>query len=292
MGLCDEVRESCRRTAAQARSVRIDEEALAALTLDTAPPPALDPEVHFLDGSPVEVASYMLCVDAINFGSGWFPTLRKRAGQSGYTLMAGALAQRWRGEGAWTNAQLRAMRGDEIAELLEQDRGDELMSLYAQGLRQLGQWLGARDALAVVAEADGSAERLADSLAHGMSMFHDAGFYKRAQITAADLALAGVAEFGDLARLTIFADNVVPHVLRCEGVLVYEPELAARIDAEELLAPGEQEREIRACAVEACELLSRRLGIEPRLLDNVLWTLGRAPAYKARPRHRTRCVWY
>ena len=67
-----------------------------------------------------------------------------------------------------------------------------------------------------------------------MPFFRDTGFYKRAQIVPADLALAGVAEFHDLDRLTIFADNLVPHVLRVDGVLRYDPELAARIDAGEL----------------------------------------------------------
>ena len=42
-----------------------------------------------------------------------------------------------------------------------------------------------------------------------------------------DLALAGIVRFRDLDRLTIFADNLVPHVLRCDGVLVYDPRLAA-----------------------------------------------------------------
>ena len=93
-----------------------------------------------------------------------------------------------------------------------------------------------------------------------MAMFDDRGFYKRAQIVAADLALAGVASFADLDRLTIFADNLVPHVLRCEGILVYDESLAARIDAGELLPPGGPEREIRACAVHACELISARTG--------------------------------
>jgi hypothetical protein len=36
----------------------------------------LDPELHFLDGPAEEVARYVLVLDAINFGSGWFPTLR------------------------------------------------------------------------------------------------------------------------------------------------------------------------------------------------------------------------
>ena len=70
-----------------------------------------------------------------------------------------------------------------------------------------------------------------------MTMWQDRGFYKRAQIAASDLALGGVAEFGDLDALTIFADNLVPHVLRCEGVLVYDEGLAAHIDAERLAAP-------------------------------------------------------
>jgi hypothetical protein len=176
--------------------------------------------------------------------------------------------------------------------LLGQAPDHELIGLYAQALRGLGRFLGDRTALELVGEAGGSAERLAEMLAGGMAMFADRGFYKRAQITASDLALAGVAEFGDLDRLTIFADNLVPHVLRCEGVLRYEAGLAARIDAGLPVGPGTQEREIRACAVHACELLARRVGVAPRVLDGWLWNRGQAPAYKARPRHRCRCVWY
>ena len=84
----------------------------------------------------------------------------------------------------------------------------------------------------------------------------------------------------------------MPHVLRVEGVLVYEPELAARIGAGELLPAGEEEREIRGCAVHACELLSDRLGMPARLLDVALWNKGQAAEYKAVPRHRTRTVFY
>jgi hypothetical protein len=101
-----------------------------------------------------------------------------------------------------------------------------------------------------------------------------------------------VAEFHDLDRLTLFADNLVPHVLRVDGVLVYEPTLAARIDAGELLPPGADEREIRGCAVHACELLSERLGMSARLIDTALWNRGQGARYKAVPRHRTRTVFY
>ena len=55
-----------------------------------------------------------------------------------------------------------------------------------------------------------------------MPFFADPGFYKRAQIVPNDLAVAGVADFRDLDRLTIFADNLVPHVLRVDGVLRYD----------------------------------------------------------------------
>jgi len=125
-----------------------------------------------------------------------------------------------------------------------------------------------------------------------MPFFDDRGFYKRAQIVPSDLALAGLATFEDLDELTIFADNLVPHVLRVDGVLSLRPELAALIDAGELLEPGRQEREIRACAVHACELIAAELGVPPRVLDGWLWNRGQSPRYKALPRHRTRTVFY
>ncbi|HEY1538029.1 MAG TPA: queuosine salvage family protein [Solirubrobacteraceae bacterium] len=290
MALCDDVRESCARIVRDASWVSIELDALDEVV--PGPAPQLDPVRHYLEGSEADVATYMLVVDAVNFGSGWFPTLAKRAGCSGYFTIAGAIADRFRAHGAWSASELRALRTDELADVLGQRRDHELMALYAQALRSLGAFLADRGALAVVAQAGGSAERFATMLAAGMALFDDRGFYKRAQIAAADLALAGVASFGDLQRLTIFADNLVPHVLRCDGVLRYEAGLAARIDAGVLLRPGREEREIRACAVHACELIAASVGASPHELDNWLWTRGQAPQYKARARHRCRTVYY
>jgi hypothetical protein len=91
----------------------------------------------------------------------------------------------------------------------------------------------------------------------------------------------------------------VPHVLRLDGVLVYEPALAARIDAEALIAAGSTEEiEIRAGALHAVELLvaglrSRGHDATAMGLDYVLWNRGQRPEYKrAKPRHRTRTVFY
>jgi hypothetical protein len=295
MDLSDRVRAACAEIAASARSVTIDLEALDAL--DPGPPPELDAERHYLEGEPDAVATYVLALDTINFGSGWFPTLRKRRGAdgtavSGYFTVAWGLADRFRALGPYTNAELRAMRTEEIADVLGQPRSHELMALFAQALRELGGWLGDRSALEAIAAAEGSAVRLAEQLAAGMTMFSDVGFYKRAQITGSDLALAGVAAFHDIDRLTIFADNLVPHVLRVDGVLVYEERLAAHIDSGRQLRPGPQEREIRACAVHACALIAQRTGMCERDIDNALWTRGGAPEYKAIPRHRCRTIYY
>jgi len=122
--------------------------------------------------------------------------------------------------------------------------------------------------------------------------------FKRAQLAAADLHLAfdgaGFGRFDDILSLTIFADNLIPHVLRCDGILEYAPELAARIDQGQLVArDSPTEIELRASAVVAAELMADQLrtaghDVTALHLDYLLWNRGQAPSYKARPRHRTR----
>jgi hypothetical protein len=292
MRLCDEVRANAAAVTAKATSVRIDEDAAAHVELTEADRPQLDPTRHYLEGTPAAVAGYLLALDTIHFGSGWFPTLRKRANCSGYFTVAWGLADRFRAHGPWSNRELRAITAGEIADALGQRHDHELMALFAQALRQLGTFLGERSVLDLVREANGSAERLAELLAAGMTMYADRGFYKRAQIVPCDLALAGVASFTDLPRLTIFADNLVPHVLRMDGVLRLDPRLEAHIDAGKLLRPGPQERELRAGAVHACVEIAQRLGITEQELDGILWTRGGGASYKAVPRPRCRVVWY
>src|SRR4051812_22261623 len=144
MGLCDDVRRECAAIAASARHVSIELDALDSIA--PGPPPELDPERHYLEGTPDDVASYLLTLDSINFGSGWFPTLRKRPGCSGYYTVSWALADRFRAAGPWPNAELRALSADELADALGQERGHELMALYARALNDLGRFLGERSA--------------------------------------------------------------------------------------------------------------------------------------------------
>ena len=290
VGLLDAVRRDCAAIAASARWVRIEADAPVA----HGGLAGLDASVHFLDGEPEEVARYVLVLDAINFGSGWFASLRVPRGESATTALTRRLTDHARERGGtWTAGELRRIGPAGVGDVLGQDPDHPLVALYADALNQLGGWLGDRDALQAIAAAGGSAERLAAQLAAGMPFFDDVGFYKRAQITVNDLALAGVAAFADLDRLTAFADNLVPHVLRTEGMLVYAPALAARVDAGlPLPAGGGMEREIRACAVQACELLAARWGVPARTLDNWLWNRGQAPGHDDPPPHRTRTVFY
>lgn len=276
----------------RAEHVRITGRSLAS----TAGKVGLDEDVHLLDTSEEERARYVLVMDAINFGSGWFHELEAADGEDVTTTMSRLLTEHARARGAvWSGAELRALGPGDVATVLAQDPGHELMELYAQALRELGAWLGDRGALEAIAPAGRSADRLARLLADGMSLFDDPGAYKRAQITANDLALAGVAAFDDLDALTVFADNLLPHVLRVDGVLEYDDALAARVDAgEELPAGSPAEREIRAATIVACDRLAADAQIAPRVLDNVLWNRGVAPPYNTGPRvpHRTRTTAY
>ena len=298
MPLVDEIRAAAAAVAARARHVRIVDERIEpyAGTLPAESPPAPD-----LAGASLEQrAAFTLTLNAINFGSGWFPTLRKAPGMSGFRTVEAGL----RTHGPWTAVQLASMTREEIANAVGQDPDHELMGLFAVHLRELGSRV--RDDhggsfLALARSGEGSAVALAERLGswptwRDVSTYDGAEvpFYKRAQIAAADLALAGIAPAADLGALTLFADNLVPHVLRVDGVLEVDPELVARIEAEQLLEhDSPEEVELRACALHAVELLVAAHGsTTATAVDNTLWNRGGQPRYKAIPRHRARTTDY
>lgn len=305
--LVDEIRGAAAWVAARAASVRIDTAAIPVYARSlpgAAATPGPDPEAHITSGSAELRAAFFLTLDAINFGSGWFPTLRKRPGRSGYYTVATGLRDRFAKAGAWSAAELRELRPETIATVLGQDPGHELMSLFARSLNDLGERIArdhGGDFLGPVRRAAGSAVALAAELA-GWDCFADRSSYdgrpvplfKRAQIAAADLQTAGVAEFGDLGRLTLFADNLVPHVLRLDGVLRFDPDMVRRIEAGELLSHGSPEEvEMRCCAIHVAELIAaERPDLTPHQIDHILWHRGGGPSYKAHPRPRCRCTAY
>lgn len=314
----ERIRAACAEVTRRARMVRIDDGALEAfaahLAAERPRAPELDP-AHQRLASPQATVAYVLTLNAVNFGSGWFPHLRKEPGLSGYRTVATRLRRRFEKEGPFTAAELREMTPSRCAELFGQPLEppvEALMALFAEAFADLGRLLqssyGGRFEGPVEA-ARGSAARLVGIL-HRMPLYRDVAryqelevpFYKRAQITCADLAAAfsgrGLGRFADLDELTLFADNLVPHVLRMLGIVVYDLLLVRRIEAEEVLACGsEEEVEIRAVAVTAVERLAdacarRGFRRRPHQLDLLLWSRGQHPRMKARPRHRTRCPYY
>jgi enoyl-CoA hydratase/carnithine racemase len=315
----DVIRAASARVAANARFVRIDDTGVAALVDELARMPAADPDFdpgHHRVGDDDATLAFVFTLNAINFGSGWFPFLSKRPGLSGYMTIATNLREHFLRAGPWSADALRALTAAECADVLEQDltvaEVGELMALYATAWNDLGRFVAERydgRFSRVVESAAGSAAALVRTLGD-ISFYRDVAryagfevpFYKRAQITAADLAVAfdqrGHGEFEDLDRLTIFADNLVPHVLRRKGVLVYEPVLARRIDAEELLTPGSPEEvEIRASALHAVERCVAGLAdagkpMTAQQVDYLMWTHGQSPEMKATPRHRARSTYY
>ncbi|MFI5028493.1 MAG: queuosine salvage family protein [Solirubrobacterales bacterium] len=305
--LPDRVRAAAARVAGRARFVSVAEAEIPAYARDldrasTVASPEDNP--GFAEGGRERRAAYVLCLDAINFGSGWWPTIRKRPGRSGYATIALALAERFRERGPWPAAALAGLSAKDVATALDQDPEHPLMGQFAAALGDLGdRLLGDHDGrfAAPVEAAGGSAVAIAELLARWDAFADESRyegepvpFFKRAQIAAADLDRAGVASFVDLDRLTAFADNLVPHVLRLDGVLRLDPALAAAIDSGELLAHGgPEEVELRACAVHAVELLSAAsAGLSPCEVDGLLWRRGAGARYKAIPRPRSRCTAY
>ena len=307
------VRSACARVAARARHVSIDREAIPAYAAGlplaargAARAAGPDPQAHLTTGSEEELAAFWLTLDAINFGSGWFPTLRKRPGRSGYYTVATGVRERFAAAGPWHARELARIGAHEVATVLGQDPAHELMALFARSLNDLGRHVEndhGGEFRGVAQSAKSSAVALAGQLA-GWDCFADVSsydgfavpFYKRAQIAAADLGDAGVARWHDRDRLTMFADNLVPHVLRLDGILRFAPDLLARIGNGELVEHGSPEEvEIRACALHAVELIvaARPPGTTSAVeVDRLLWSRGGGPSYKSAPRHRSRCTAY
>ena len=287
----------------RARFVAIDEnrieayaEGLRGSPAGAEPPPAA--------GEREAVAAFAICMNAINFGSGWWPTVRKRPGHSGYATMAAGVRDRFTARGPWSAEELAAIDAAMIAAVLGQEAEHPLMAQFAEALRDVGGHLLAENGgryLAVVegvesipdlAAVFGAWEAFADVSAYDGAAVP---FFKRAQLAAADLHRAGVVELPGAERLTAFADNLVPQVLRVDGVLRLDPGLTATIEAGELLTHGSAEEvELRAAVVHAVELLAAATGgaLSPAEIDSALWERGGEPRYKAIPRPRSRNTAY
>jgi hypothetical protein len=315
-----QIREAARFVSKQAQHVRIQEHRLTqyaeSLSIDKIIYPEIDWNHHF-EGTEEETATFFIILDTINFGSGFFPHLKKRPGLSGYFTIATHLTDHFRNHGPITPQTLSVITAKDCIGIFGQSEDDpvvgELMGLFAKALNDLGEFIRKRHHerfSRFIESAEGSAEKLVVLLSE-MPFFRDVQsyrgkdipFFKRAQLMAADLSCCfkknGLGRFDDLDRLTIFADNLVPHVLRMDGILRYDRDLESRIDREILIPKNSPEEiEMRACALDAVEqmvqhLRGRRDWVTAMGIDYLLWNKGQSPYYKkTKPRHRTRTVFY
>ena len=248
---------------------------------------------------PTAVAAYWLTLDAINFGSGWFPTLRKRAGQSGYHTIAAGLREHFDAHGPWSaaspagahrrtdraghrpgpraSADGRCSPGRSVTSApTSRPSTAERFSALARATG--GSAAGPRPAARRLCRASPT-PRIYDEL--------ELPFLKRAQIAAADLA----PRRGDRGARSGPADDVRRQPRAPRPPPRRDPrrrdELVARIEREELIehdSPrGDRDAGVRAARRRADRGRSRR---RPRAaaIDELLWHRGQGrPATRPCP---------
>lgn len=276
---------------------------------------------HHFSGEDEQNIAYVFVLDTINFCFWGDPKWRRRTqGQwlDGYWALASALTEEASKNAGFLDPHaLAALDAEALDGLLGGSPTIPLLEERAANLRELGRWVVDRFAgrfSHVLQEAKLDAIELVRLLASGLASFRDEavyqgrriGFYKRAQILAADLHGAAASRgprcrwWGDLARLhelTAFADYKLPQILRHQGILRYSRPLAEKVDLQVLLVAGSQEEvEIRANTVWAVELLRQEmqalgLDLPSYRIDWLLWSASQDSG-QMRPYHRTLTIFY
>ncbi len=323
----ERVRLSTRRVVQQAQLVRLDLQKLRALA-DSYDLAAIrqnyqfEADFHFLAQGEAQ-ANYVVTLDALNFGSGLSPRWKEfEAAQlvqgSLYKTVADTL-RREAEAGNPLDARFAAeATPSQLATMFGIPADFELLQMFAASLNELGQWVinqYSASYVNLIEATDFKAAGLVELLGANLKYFDDQAiykpdglpvyFYKRAQILANDLYLAFEGKswgaFADIEQLTMFADNLLPHYFRMEGVLSYEPSLEQAIEAGEYLPAGSTaEVELRANAVQCVEIICQylrenqpgQIPIFPAQLDSYLWNYSQSRRIKSRPRHRTITYFY
>lgn len=278
--------------------------------------------MHFNDGTE-RTANWMLLVDALNFcfwgepgEPRWSVEWRGQTWDGYYALAAACTRAMEEGVPLADAPFLADLTAEQLAEILRPAPGCPAIPLFDERLanvREVGRVLGERydgQMSHVIEAANYDAVALALRLARDFSSFTDVAEWneqpvpllKRAQICVADMHTAfggvGWGALGGIERLTAFADYKLPQMLRREGVLVYEPELAELIESYTLIPSGaDAEVEIRAATVWAVELLRQalaRAGIQQTAstIDYRIWLESQSAPPDGVPYHRTRTIYY
>ena len=309
----------CAELAAASPWIHLDP--AAATTFATSADPALlrpptweDPGM--LQGSAQEVTAWLLSYNAVNFcywpdqGPRWFTVVDGRpVGQEDEALgiMVSFASAIRRGEPLGEGSWLQSLSAEALDRLLAPGPGAgrlPMMETRLVGLHELGRALSqAGGPLGLIEGA--TAPELVDRLVDRLPSWRDQrrwtdpqgqvrtlSFHKRAQLTVAMLSTRIPLE--DTAALTAFADYRLPQILRGVGILQLHPDLAARIDAQELIEAGsEEEIALRAGIVHGAELVRQAIpGATALVVDHLLWRSAVARQSSLPPFHRTRTTDY
>ncbi|CAK4582719.1 unnamed protein product [Aphanomyces euteiches] len=328
----EHVRESCAKWMAEkAKHVTINEEKIPEFvaSLDKTQFEHLAEPIRYplAFRSMEDEVNFMAIVDLLNFGSGYRKPLHKYCDRGAHETMMFGVIGMYISEPRLDAAFLQGLSIDSVANYfsLPLDRDEELSTgIYiskpgplkplAEGIHKvltetgkLCKEHGASDLgafiLAQLKDEPPRAAVIVDALATTFPGFRDVHgevlVLKKAQLLASNLyrrfgeSHAAHFRFVDLPSLTAFSDNVLPCVLNAIGILEYTPALTTLIQSGELLpCGGEQEVELRAGAIVACDKILAALRIEmPAVtimeLYSYLWRVGKEPAYRSIERHAT-----
>ncbi|PKA59888.1 hypothetical protein AXF42_Ash015946 [Apostasia shenzhenica] len=224
--------------------------------------------IHYFDNGPLTV-QYLLVLDALNFC--FWPDK-----DLFYDHLAFGLKQALENDKSALDAdRLQRYTGPQLREMLKWQKPLPLEDERIRLLHEVGSELEKSfdgKATNLVKACGNSALSLVTIVAkhfpvsfpqqgfrdHSLYRGHQIFFYKRAQIFVADLWNAfkgkGYGSFHDISSVTIFADYIVPAVLRQLGILKYSSSLSSSIDTKkEIVSGSEEEVEIRACSIYAVE---------------------------------------
>jgi hypothetical protein len=316
-----DVRNDAEFVAARATRVRIDQDRIldwARRVNPAAIQPVPRPAELNLQGGREDLARWALLLDSLNFcfwtaeGPGWETEYAGRIWRRYFALIA-CLRRAVDEDPAWLTPRRWAETDLAAAERLLAGRGripllEERVRILNETGRVLLDTFDGK-ALAIPQRADYDAAGIAAVLADTFPSFRDIPSYqgrriailKRAQIFAADLAVALVGSTGPTVRrlesLTAFADYRIPQILRHLRILEVDAALADRIEASGLIpAAGDEEVELRACTIWAVERMVAALQAEQAasvpawMLDEYLWL--RSHDSEVRVQHHRTLTWY
>lgn len=320
MNVFSKVRESTRKVAEQTKFVKWHPRKLGKLAKELNPQEIIDFYRYdgdfYFKGKNESLLNYVITLNALNFGSGLSIEWKNRRTykESSFKSVASALKKIIESGVELDVNFARKTTEDKIARIIGVDREFELVKMFRKSLNELGEFtfskFGSYSNLIKSLDKKTRANDLVSLLSNNLSCYRDIArynnfdvyFLKRAQILANDLYLAfegkDYGEMEDISGLTMFADNLLPHFFRVNGVLEYDTDLAEKIRKGILIESGSpQEIEIRAFAVQCVEELQKILSkkkpsIKSAQIDCYIWEQSQSPKYKSVPRHKTVTTFY